>query len=66
NGDATHHFKQNSDLFWLSGIDQEESILVISPEINLILKSSKSDFQYSFGPLTIKTESVFSFDFSYN
>jgi Xaa-Pro aminopeptidase len=31
NGDATHHFKQNSDLFWLSGVDQEESILVISP-----------------------------------
>lgn len=32
NGDATHTFKQNSDLFWLSGIDQEESILVIAPD----------------------------------
>ena len=21
NGDATHNFKQNSDLFWLSGVD---------------------------------------------
>ena len=32
NADATHPFIQNSDLFWLSGIDQEESILVIFPE----------------------------------
>lgn len=32
NGDATHDFKQNSDIFWLSGIDQEDSILVIYPD----------------------------------
>ncbi len=32
NGDATHAFKQNSDLFWLSGIDQEETILMLSPD----------------------------------
>lgn len=32
NGDASHTFKQNSDLFWLSGIDQEDSILVIYPD----------------------------------
>lgn len=32
NGDATHHFKQNSDLFWLSGADQEEVMLVIFPD----------------------------------
>jgi Xaa-Pro aminopeptidase len=32
NGDATHHFKQNSDLFWLCGIDQEDSILVLFPD----------------------------------
>ena len=25
NGDALYPFKQNSDLFWLSGIDQEDS-----------------------------------------
>jgi len=31
NGDATHAFKQNSDLFWLTGVDQEDTILVISP-----------------------------------
>lgn len=31
NGDATHSFKQNSDLFWLTGVDQEDTILVISP-----------------------------------
>ncbi len=32
NGDADHTFKQNSNLFWLSGIDQEDSILVIYPD----------------------------------
>lgn len=32
NGDATLDFKQNSDLFWLTGIDQEESILVLYPD----------------------------------
>jgi Xaa-Pro aminopeptidase len=32
NGDATHSFKQNSDLFWLTGVDQEETILVLSPD----------------------------------
>lgn len=32
NADGTMAFKQNSDLFYLSGIDQEESILVIFPD----------------------------------
>lgn len=32
NADGTMAFKQNSDLFYLSGIDQEESILVLFPE----------------------------------
>jgi Xaa-Pro aminopeptidase len=36
NGDATHNFKQNSDLFWLSGVDQEDCILVLSPECPVI------------------------------
>ncbi|HMO61812.1 MAG TPA: aminopeptidase P N-terminal domain-containing protein [Ferruginibacter sp.] len=31
NGDALHRFKQNSDLFWLTGIEQEESMLVLFP-----------------------------------
>jgi len=31
NADGTMPFRQNNDLFWLSGIDQEESLLVISP-----------------------------------
>lgn len=31
NADGTLGFKQNTDLFYLSGIDQEETILVISP-----------------------------------
>lgn len=32
NGDASHTFKQNSNLFWLCGIDQEDSILIIYPD----------------------------------
>ena len=32
NADGTMPFKQNSDLFWLSGIDQEESRLVLFPD----------------------------------
>ena len=31
NADGSMPFKQNSDLFWLSGIDQEESVLVVAP-----------------------------------
>jgi Xaa-Pro aminopeptidase len=32
NADGHMKFKQNSDLFYLTGVDQEESILVISPD----------------------------------
>ncbi len=32
NGDALHGFKQNSDLFWLSGIEQEDSMVVLFPD----------------------------------
>lgn len=32
NADGTMGFKQNSDLFYLSGIDQEETLLVLFPE----------------------------------
>ncbi|KAA5548671.1 aminopeptidase P N-terminal domain-containing protein [Adhaeribacter rhizoryzae] len=32
NADGTMAFRQNSDLFYLSGIDQEESILLLFPE----------------------------------
>ncbi len=32
NADGTMNFKQNSDLFYLSGIDQEESIVCICPD----------------------------------
>ena len=31
-GDQTHIFKQNADLFHLSGIDQEQTILVLFPD----------------------------------
>ncbi|GAA0879008.1 aminopeptidase P family protein [Algoriphagus jejuensis] len=32
NADGTMKFRQNNDLFYLSGIDQEESILLIAPD----------------------------------
>src|SRR5882724_7482737 len=31
NGDAIYPFKQNNDLFWLSGIEQEDSMVIIFP-----------------------------------
>jgi Xaa-Pro aminopeptidase len=31
NGDALYPFRQNSDLFWLSGITQEESMVILFP-----------------------------------
>ncbi len=32
NGDALYPFKQNSDLFWLSGITQEDSLVILFPD----------------------------------
>ncbi|MCH7411587.1 aminopeptidase P family protein [Belliella sp. DSM 111904] len=32
NADGTMRFRQNNDIFYLSGIDQEESILVVCPD----------------------------------
>lgn len=32
NGDALHRFVQNSDLFWLTGVDQEDTMLVLFPD----------------------------------
>lgn len=32
NGDALHKFKQNSDLYWLTGIEQEDSMLILFPD----------------------------------
>jgi Xaa-Pro aminopeptidase len=32
NGDALHHFKQNSDLYWLSGVEQEDSMIILFPD----------------------------------
>ena len=28
NGDALHGFKQNTDLYWLTGVEQEDSMVV--------------------------------------
>lgn len=32
NGDAIYGFKQNSDLFWLSGITQEDTMVILFPD----------------------------------
>jgi len=32
NGDSLYKFKQNSDLFWLTGVEQEDSMLVLFPD----------------------------------
>ena len=32
NGDALYNFKQNTDLFWLSGITQEDSMVILFPD----------------------------------
>ena len=32
NGDALYKFKQNSDLYWLSGIEQEDTMVVLFPD----------------------------------
>jgi Xaa-Pro aminopeptidase len=32
NGDALHTFKQNTDLFWLSGVEQEDSMVILFPD----------------------------------
>ncbi len=39
NADGVMPFKQNSDLFYLSGIDQEESILVLTKDKNSVTQS---------------------------
>jgi Xaa-Pro aminopeptidase len=31
NGDALYTFKQNSDLYWLTGVEQEDSMLILFP-----------------------------------
>ena len=31
NADQIYKFKQNSDLFWLTGINQEDSMLILFP-----------------------------------
>lgn len=31
NGDSLHKFRQNSDLYWLTGIEQEDTMLILFP-----------------------------------
>ena len=32
NGDATYKFTQNSDLYWISGIEQEDTMVILYPD----------------------------------
>jgi Xaa-Pro aminopeptidase len=32
NGDALHAFKQNTDLYWLSGVEQEDTMVILFPD----------------------------------
>src|SRR5688500_39741 len=32
NGDALYPFKQNSDLYWLCGVNQEDSMVILFPD----------------------------------
>lgn len=32
NGDAIYTFKQNTDLYWLSGVEQEDSMVILFPD----------------------------------
>jgi Xaa-Pro aminopeptidase len=32
NGDALHGFKQNTDLYWLTGVEQEDSMVILFPD----------------------------------
>jgi len=32
NGDALHKFKQNADLYWLTGIEQEDTMMIFFPD----------------------------------
>ena len=36
NGDANYDFKQNSDLFYLTGLDQEDCMLVLFPDCPIL------------------------------
>ena len=48
NGDAIYRFKQNTDLYWLSGVTQEDSMVIFFP-ITLIQNTGKCWFW--FGPM---------------
>jgi Xaa-Pro aminopeptidase len=32
NGDALHKFQQNADLYWLTGVEQEDSMVILFPD----------------------------------
>ena len=32
NGDALHAFKQNTDLYWLTGVEQEDTMVILFPD----------------------------------
>ena len=45
NGDQLHRFKQNSDLFWLTGVEQEDTMLILFPDNKFSLSNLHEDSQ---------------------
>ena len=39
NGDALQAFKQNTDLYWLTGVEQEDSMVILFPDCPSLLCS---------------------------
>jgi Xaa-Pro aminopeptidase len=68
NGDQNFRFRQSSDFFYLTGIDQEKSILVMNPghpeekfrEVLFIIKTSPEQVTWNGSRLTIPEASEFS------
>lgn len=63
NGDQFYPYRQNSDLFYLSGIDQEQSILVLAPDFQnpkyreiLFIRDSDKQLEIWFGHKLTKLE----------
>ncbi len=64
NADGTMPFRQNNDLFWLSGVDQEESVLVVYPDNNdekeiLFLKETNEHIAIWEGAKLSKEEALY-------
>src|SRR3954468_12326229 len=65
NGDASYAFKQNSDMYWLTGIDQEDCCLLLFPDCpvetyreTLFVKRTNETIAVWEGPKYTKAEAI--------